>query len=70
MATGSESVGIVLGTSYACVGVWQNDRVEIVANGEGKSEHKFSDSADGGLAAAWKSVTRIMAKRSPWSWPR
>lgn len=43
MATGSESVGIVLGTSYACVGVWQNDRVEIVANGEGKSEHKFSD---------------------------
>jgi L1 cell adhesion molecule like protein len=66
-------IGIDLGTTYSCVGVWQNDRVEIIASDSGArtvpSMVTFTDTerligdASKSAAAAFPRATVFDAKR-------
>ena len=66
-------IGIDLGTTYSCVGVWQNDRVEIIASETGNrtvpsmvaftdTERLIGDAAKG-VAATFPTSTVFDAKR-------
>ncbi len=71
--TKSPIIGIDLGTTYSCVGVWQNDRVEIIASDTGArtvpsmvsftdSERLIGDAAKA-AASAYPKSTIFDAKR-------
>ena len=72
-ATSKTVIGIDLGTTYSCVGVWQNDRVEIIASDTGNrtvpsmvtftdTERIIGDAAKS-AAAAFPRSTVFDAKR-------
>jgi len=72
-ASSAPVIGIDLGTTYSCVGVWQNDRVEIIASDSGArtvpSMVTFTDTerligdASKSAAAAFPRSTIFDAKR-------
>ena len=73
MSSTTPAIGIDLGTTYSCVAVWQNERVEIIANDQGNrttpsyvsftDEERLIGDAAKQLAAANPANTVFDAKR-------
>jgi heat shock protein 1/8 len=67
------AIGIDLGTTYSCVAVWQNDRVEVIANDQGNrttpsyvtytADERLVGDASKAMAASNPSNTVYDAKR-------
>jgi heat shock protein 1/8 len=72
------AIGIDLGTTYSCVGVWQHNRVEIIVNDQGNrttpSQVAFTDKGClVGEAAenqvAWNPANSVFGNLSPSFFP-
>ncbi|GER48516.1 heat shock 70 kDa protein, partial [Striga asiatica] len=56
-----KAIGIDLGTTYSCVGVWQNDRVEIIPNDQGnRTTPSYRQATKDAGAIAGLNVMRII----------
>jgi len=54
------AVGIDLGTTYSCVGVWKNDGVEIIANDQGNPQPLLTSHSQ------IQNVSSVMPPRTRW----